>query len=51
WLVLLSCQGVSRAHIVPPTSGALLQELYTRDGSGLLISRDMWVSRRARSLA
>lgn len=37
----LGCQGVSRAHVVPPTSGALLQELYTRDGAGLLISRDM----------
>lgn len=30
--------------MVPPASGALLQELYTRDGAGLLISRDMWVS-------
>lgn len=35
------CQGVARAHVVPPASGALLQELYTRDGAGLLISRDM----------
>lgn len=34
-------QGVPRAHVVPPTSGALLEEIYTRDGAGLLISRDM----------
>ncbi|CBJ29066.1 Amino-acid N-acetyltransferase [Ectocarpus siliculosus] len=39
--VMALTQGVSRAHVVPPTSGALLQELYTRDGAGLLISRDM----------
>ncbi|CAN0008943.1 unnamed protein product [Sphacelaria rigidula] len=42
WLFSAPCsQGVSRAHVVPPVSGALLQELYTRDGCGLLISRDM----------
>lgn len=34
--------GVPRAHMVSPTNGALLQELFTRDGSGLLISRDIY---------
>ena len=34
--------GVSRAHIVAPVSGALLQELYTLDGAGTLISRDLY---------
>ena len=28
--------GVVRAHVVPPVSGALLQELYTLDGAGTL---------------
>ena len=28
--------GVVRAHVVPPVSGALLQELYTLDGAGAL---------------
>lgn len=35
-------QGVKRAHIISPKHGALLQELYTRDGSGLLISGDLY---------
>jgi len=35
-------KGVQRAHIVEPTNGALLKELFTRDGSGLLISRDIY---------
>jgi len=35
-------KGVKRAHIVPPTDGGLLLELYTRDGSGMLISRDLY---------
>ena len=34
--------GVLRAHILPPTSGALIQELYTTDGIGTLISRDVY---------
>jgi len=34
--------GVRRAHIIAPENGALLQELYTRDGSGTLISRDLY---------
>lgn len=35
-------QGVKRAHIISPQHGALLQELYTRDGSGTLISADLY---------
>ncbi|CAM9288456.1 unnamed protein product [Chrysoparadoxa australica] len=35
-------KGVSRAHLVSPANGALLQELFTRDGSGLLLSRDIY---------
>jgi amino-acid N-acetyltransferase len=35
-------QGVKRAHIISPKHGALLQELYTRDGSGTMISRDLY---------
>lgn len=34
--------GVRRAHLIPPARGALLKELYTRDGSGMLISRDVY---------
>jgi amino-acid N-acetyltransferase len=34
--------GVKRAHLVPPYRGALLKELYTRDGEGVLISRDIY---------
>ena len=34
--------GVKRAHIITPQYGALLQELYTRDGSGTLISADLY---------
>ncbi|CAM9347615.1 unnamed protein product, partial [Hapterophycus canaliculatus] len=40
--IFAACQGVARAHVIPPTGGALLQELYTRDGAGLLISRDIY---------
>lgn len=35
-------RGVTRAHLVPPVPGALLQELYTLDGTGTLISRDLY---------
>jgi len=35
-------QGVKRAHIISPKHGALLQELYTRDGSGTMLSRDLY---------
>ena len=34
--------GVKRAHLVGPQRGALLKELFTRDGSGMLIARDMY---------
>ncbi len=34
--------GVRRAHIISPNPGSLLTELYTRDGSGTLISRDLY---------
>lgn len=35
-------KGVKRAHILAPENGALIQELYTRDGCGTLISRDLY---------
>ena len=35
-------QGVTRAHLVPPVGGALLKELYTLDGIGTLLSRDLY---------
>jgi amino-acid N-acetyltransferase len=34
--------GVPRAHLLPPTPGALIQELYTTDGIGTLVSRDVY---------
>jgi amino-acid N-acetyltransferase len=42
WCVASLDLGVKRAHIISPINGALLQELYTRDGSGTLISRDIY---------
>jgi len=35
-------KGVKRVHIVNPENGALLQELYTRDGAGTMISGDVY---------
>ena len=35
-------RGVTRAHLVAPTSGDVLRELYTSDGAGTLISRDLY---------
>lgn len=35
-------QGVKRAHVISPKNGSLLQELYTRDGSGTMISGDLY---------
>ena len=35
-------KGVLRGHILPPIPGALVQELYTTDGIGTLISRDVY---------
>ena len=34
--------GVKRAHLILPSQGTLLKELYTRDGEGMLISRDVY---------
>lgn len=34
--------GVKRAHFIAPMRGSLLKELYTRDGAGMLISRDVY---------
>jgi amino-acid N-acetyltransferase len=34
--------GVKRVHLVAPDNGALLQELYTRDGAGTMISGDLY---------
>jgi amino-acid N-acetyltransferase len=34
--------GVKRAHFITPMRGSLLKELYTRDGAGMLISRDVY---------
>uniref|UniRef100_A0A7S2UF80 amino-acid N-acetyltransferase n=1 Tax=Attheya septentrionalis TaxID=420275 RepID=A0A7S2UF80_9STRA len=42
WSMTALQKGVKRAHIIAPSNGALLQELYTRDGSGILISRDLY---------
>jgi len=35
-------RGVTRAHLLPPTPGALIQELYTADGMGTLITKDLY---------
>jgi len=42
WSVSALEKGVKRAHLVCAQDGSILQELYTRDGSGLLISRDLY---------
>lgn len=42
WAMSALEKGVRRAHIIAPSNGALLQELYTRDGAGTLISRDLY---------
>mmetsp|Transcript_22473 Transcript_22473/g.36347 ORF Transcript_22473/g.36347 Transcript_22473/m.36347 type:complete len:659 (+) Transcript_22473:108-2084(+) len=34
--------GATRAHLVAPHPGALVQELYTRDGAGTLIAKDLY---------
>lgn len=34
--------GVKRAHLIQPSGGSLLKELYTQDGSGMLISCDVY---------
>jgi amino-acid N-acetyltransferase len=35
-------KGVKRVHLISPENGALLQELYTRDGAGTMISGDVY---------
>jgi amino-acid N-acetyltransferase len=42
WSVQAVEAGVKRAHIISPKHGALLQELYTRDGSGMMVSGDLY---------
>lgn len=42
--------GVKRAHIISPQNGSVLQELYTRDGSGVLLSRDLYEGIRRASV-
>ena len=42
WSLQALKNGVKRAHIIPPRNGALIHELYTRDGCGTLISRDLY---------
>lgn len=42
WCTEAIALGVKRAHIISPKHGALLQELYTRDGSGTLICADLY---------
>lgn len=42
WSVEALERGVKRAHIISPRQGALLQELFTRDGSGTLVSGDLY---------
>jgi amino-acid N-acetyltransferase len=42
WSIQALEQGVKRAHIISPKFGAVLQELYTRDGSGMLVSGDLY---------
>lgn len=45
-------KGISRAHVISYESdGALLEELFTHDGSGLLISNEDFLSIREASLA
>jgi len=50
WSTLAVKQGVPRAHILSPKHGAVLQELYTRDGSGTLISGDLYEGIRQASV-
>jgi hypothetical protein len=38
--------GVQRAHLLTPAKGVILKELFTRDGAGLLISRDLYEDMR-----
>lgn len=42
WSIEAVENGVKRAHIISPKYGSVLQELYTRDGSGTLLSGDLY---------
>ena len=50
WSIQALEQGVKRAHIISPKFGSLLQELYTRDGSGTLVSGDLYEGIRRASV-
>lgn len=43
---LYCVSGVKRAHVISPKFGSVLQELYTRDGSGTLVSGDLYEGMR-----
>ena len=34
--------GVQRAHVIHPNGGSVIKEMYSRDGSGCMISRDVY---------
>lgn len=51
WSVYALEGGVVRAHFVPPTRGALLRELYTRDGAGTLVASDIYEGIRPATLS
>jgi len=42
WSCEALSKGVRRSHLISADEGALLKELYTRDGEGTLISRDLY---------
>eukprot|EP00534_Pseudo-nitzschia_fraudulenta_P005943 CAMPEP_0201196406 /NCGR_PEP_ID=MMETSP0851-20130426/152671_1 /ASSEMBLY_ACC=CAM_ASM_000631 /TAXON_ID=183588 /ORGANISM="Pseudo-nitzschia fraudulenta, Strain WWA7" /LENGTH=651 /DNA_ID=CAMNT_0047483357 /DNA_START=167 /DNA_END=2119 /DNA_ORIENTATION=- len=42
WGMKALLAGVKRVHLISPNDGELLQELYTRDGSGTMISGDLY---------
>jgi amino-acid N-acetyltransferase len=44
-------KGVRRAHLVAPGNGRLVQEIFTRDGAGTLISRDLYDGIRPATVA
>ncbi|MDQ7014891.1 MAG: amino-acid N-acetyltransferase [Gammaproteobacteria bacterium] len=45
-----SLQGVARVHLVGRRDGALLQELYSRDGSGTLITAEIYEGVRSATI-
>ncbi|GMI34177.1 hypothetical protein TeGR_g12381 [Tetraparma gracilis] len=42
WCFSALSSGVKRAHMISPSEGSLLLEMFTRDGSGTMISRDLY---------